>query len=460
MLNEIWSTLLAKYMPSTDAEARRLWSRFRALRQAGRPMVEHVNECMTVKNQLTALGETVPEKQFVDKLLNIDRELSYLRPMLVRAPIDDIVAGLTVGYSYHHQDRQHQHHHGNAGRGHFQRRHPRGQGAPAAAADAPAMAAVNAGAGGEERRCYNCNQPGHLREDCDELHPEVRQWLKQQAARGRGRGRGRSRGRGRGGPAVAAISITDVQHMVDSLPGESSAFLPDKWLVDSGADLNICFNYELFSCIGPSDVDICTPIGNIPLDVLGRGVVKIFVGHYVDHNGLSHPIDLEIEDVYWVPQRPMTVLATPCITEQDIFLYTVPRGNELYMPGFADQTLGRFDKCTREMDHDGNPVIVFNLGKGRPILSTDPVDDGRVWSHVSDVLHNNDAACEIAAVQNEGVEYVTTAFMAHLANGHCGDAAMQLIAQAPALFGDVLANDQVKGMRGQCEGCHLALHCL
>ena len=60
-LNEIWGTLLAKYMPSTDAEARRLWSRFSALRQAGRPMVEHVNECMTVRNQLMAVGETVPE---------------------------------------------------------------------------------------------------------------------------------------------------------------------------------------------------------------------------------------------------------------------------------------------------------------------------------------------------------------------------------------------------------------
>ena len=141
----------------------------------------------------------MPEKQFFDKLLNIyniDRELCYLRPMLVRAPIDDIVAGLTYGYSYHHQDRQHQHQHGNAGRDRFQRRHPRGQGVPAAAADAPAMAAVNAGARGEECRCYNCNQPGHLWEDCDKLHPEVRQWLKQQAARGRGRGRGRSRGRG------------------------------------------------------------------------------------------------------------------------------------------------------------------------------------------------------------------------------------------------------------------------
>ena len=143
-------------MPSTDAEARKLWSRFIALRQADRPVVEHVNECMTVRNYLIAVGETVPEKQFVDKLLNIDRELSYLRPMLVRAPIDDIVAGLTDGYSYHYQDRQHQHQHqhqhGNAGRGRFQRRHPRGQGAPAAAADAPAMAAVNGGAGGEERR--------------------------------------------------------------------------------------------------------------------------------------------------------------------------------------------------------------------------------------------------------------------------------------------------------------------
>ena len=123
-LNEIRGKLLAKYMPSMDAEAGKLWSRFSALRQAGRPMVEHVNECMTVKNQLTALGETVLENQSVDKLLNIGRELSYLQPMLVRAPIDDIVAGLTAGYCYHYQDRQHQHQHGNAGRGRYQRKNP------------------------------------------------------------------------------------------------------------------------------------------------------------------------------------------------------------------------------------------------------------------------------------------------------------------------------------------------
>ena len=109
----------------------------------------------------------------------------------------------------------------------------------------------------------------------------------------------------------------------------------------------------------------------------------------------------------------------------------------------------------RTLDHN-NPVIVFNLGKGRLIMHTHPVDDGRVWSHMSDVLLNNEAACEIAAVQHEVMEYFTTAFMAHLAYGHCGDAAMQLIAQVPELYGDVLANDHVRGMRGQCEGCHLA----
>ena len=164
--------------------------------------------------------------------------------------------------------------------------------------------------------CYQCNQPGHLREDCDKLRREVFAFLNQQAAaRGRGHGN-KGRGRGHGRLAVAGISTASVQRMVDSLPGESSAFLPNKWLVDSGADLNICLNYELFSYTGTSDIDICTPIGSTPLDVHGRGVVKICVGPYVDHDGLSDPIDLEIDDVYWVPQCPMNELATPCIAEQ------------------------------------------------------------------------------------------------------------------------------------------------
>ena len=33
---------------------------------------------MTVRNLLKAIGEVVPDKQFVDKLLSVDRELSVL----------------------------------------------------------------------------------------------------------------------------------------------------------------------------------------------------------------------------------------------------------------------------------------------------------------------------------------------------------------------------------------------
>ena len=61
-----------------------------------------------------------------------------------------------------------------------------------------------------------------------------------------------------------------------------------------------------------------------------------------------------------------------------------------------------------------------------------------------------------AATQPEGMPYATTAFLDHLAYGHCGDVAEKVIAQAPELFGDVLSNDSMIGLRHQFEGCHLA----
>ena len=48
MLHEVWFMLNSKYMPSVAAEATKLWIQFEGLRQRGRPMQEHINECMTV----------------------------------------------------------------------------------------------------------------------------------------------------------------------------------------------------------------------------------------------------------------------------------------------------------------------------------------------------------------------------------------------------------------------------
>ena len=47
-LQAVHMLIVCMGMPSMDAEARKLWSRFSALHQAGRPMIEHVNECMIV----------------------------------------------------------------------------------------------------------------------------------------------------------------------------------------------------------------------------------------------------------------------------------------------------------------------------------------------------------------------------------------------------------------------------
>ena len=118
------------------------------------------------------------------------------------------------------------------------------------------MAGLNAVSGGGERACCNCGKPGHLHADSSELHIEVRNYLKTQAA-ARGRGRGRGRGRWRGGPG-GAISVAEVQNMVDSLSGAESVFIPDKWLIDSGSDTNICYNYGLLLYIGLADIDKCT----------------------------------------------------------------------------------------------------------------------------------------------------------------------------------------------------------
>ena len=146
----------------------------------------------------------------------------------------------------------------------------------------------------------------------------------------------------------------------------------------------------------------------------------------MDHNGLSHPVDLETNNLYWVPYSSMNVLATPEINTLNVFLFTGPCGNELIMPSYANQRLRKFFDCAQQVGDAGSPVLVFNLGKGRPIMRSHPVDRSLVWTDVTDVLKNDAEIHEIAAVQHpEGMDYVSTAFLAHLSYGHCDDAALR-----------------------------------
>ena len=434
MLHEVWSMLNNKYMPSVAAEATKLWIQFEGLRQRGRPMQENLNDCMTLRNKLLAINEPVPDRQFPHKLLNVDREMYHVRATLAHTNIDAIVSGLTGAYAFMHINNppRHQHQQGQAGRGRFQRRFPRGSGAPQGAGIA-AMAAAN-GQGGE-RVCYNCGEPGHTRENCDKLHAAAREDLKQQGAC-LGRGRSRGRGRGRGGPAIAAVSIPDLQSMVDSLLDDMSAFLPHNWLVDSGAEISVCLDYTQFCEIRPSDVDQCVPVGSAPIDIVGNGTIRFCAGTYVNFKGISRSNDLEIDDVYWIPQCPINLLGTESLRAQNIYLYTGPRGNELTIPGFADQEHGGHGAIDQKADWNGSPTLVSCLGDARPVWRTSPVDSGVTWMEQSAILHRAKEHREIAAVQEpEGVQYVPDGFLANLMYGHCGDAALRMTARAPDLYG-------------------------
>ena len=118
------------------------------------------------------------------------------------------------------------------------------------------------------------------------------------------------------------------------------------------------------------------------------------------------------------------------------------------MPGLDNQKLGKFFDCEQEVDNASSPVLVFNLGPGRAIMHSHPVDNGLVWTDVTDVLKNDTAIREIVVVQQlEGMDYVSTAFLAHLAYGHCGAAAMRLIAKASELNGGALSSGQAVGLR-------------
>ena len=175
---------------------------------------------------------------------------------------------------------------------------------------------------------------------------------------------------------MAAISIPDLQSMVDSLPGEKWMFLPHNWLIDSGAEISVCFDYNQFCEIGPLDVDQRVPVGSAPVDILGKGTIRICAGVYVHFEGISRSIDLEIEDVYWIPQCPINLLATESLLTKNMYLCTGSRGNELTIPGFADQKHGRHGDIDQKADSHGNPTRVFCLGDGRPVWRTSSVDSG------------------------------------------------------------------------------------
>ena len=109
---------------------------------------------------------------------------------------------------------------------------------------------------------------------------------------------------------------------------------------------------------------------------------------------------------------------------------------------------------------DGYPAIYLNLGEGKPVLRTKPVDDGEVWTKVSAAVehvrirskrHNVNIA---ALHEHSQRQEVTPEFLAHVAFNHCGDNVMKLMRKHPDLYNLNLGPvNRVVGHAKRCTGC-------
>ena len=93
---------------------------------------------------------------------------------------------------------------------------------------------------------------------------------------------------GQGGAVVAAMTAEQYDELLQ-LPYSHSPVEPLNFLIDSGSDISLCCNYDLFTFVEPCDLKSCTPVGSTPLSIHGVGVVRFCLGSYVDHLRQMHP---------------------------------------------------------------------------------------------------------------------------------------------------------------------------
>ena len=142
------------------------------------------------------------------------------------------------------------------------------------------------------------------------------------------------------GVTVASITMKTFNEMVNTLPPAESPFDPDSILIDSGSDITLVWNRDMFTCMKPCDLMQCTPVGNALLSVQAIGVIRFNVGSYVDCRGQRHPLDLEIPNVYYVPASTMNLLSTMHLKRYNIHLNSQCGPNVLIIPGLPCQVSG------------------------------------------------------------------------------------------------------------------------
>ena len=95
---EAWQLLLERHEPSRDIEVSDLYQKLSVATQRGRNIGDHVNECMTYRNRLKALGAEIPREVFIQKLRDVNKEYMFMRASLRTETPEQIVAALMEQY--------------------------------------------------------------------------------------------------------------------------------------------------------------------------------------------------------------------------------------------------------------------------------------------------------------------------------------------------------------------------
>ena len=213
------------------------------------------------------------------------------------------------------------------------------------------------------------------------------------------------------GITFPAMDMMTFKELVN-LPPAQSPFDPDHLLIGSGSDISLVWNETMFTCMKPCSLKHCTPVGSTPLSVQAIGVIRFNLGSYVDSHGQRHPLDIEIPSVYFVTESTMNLLSTTHIRRYNIHWNSQCDLNVLIIPGLPSQVSGVWGNWYQGYGRDGYPAIYLNLGEGKPVLRTKPVDDGKIWTSVSAAVeqvrvrlerHNENIAALQAGSQRQEV---------------------------------------------------------
>ena len=156
---------------------------------------------------------------------------------------------------------------------------------------------------------------------------------------GTGTGQGEVMNKGDRGITFPGMDLEKFNELVNHPPAQSP-FDPDHLLIDSGSDISLAWNEDMFTCIQPCSLQQCAPVGSTLLAVQGVGTIRFNLGSYVDYHGQRHPLDLEIPSVYYVPQSTMNLLSATHLKRYNIHLNSLCGPNVLVVPSLPSQVSG------------------------------------------------------------------------------------------------------------------------